>query len=301
MPVRTVTTYDEWTEVSRAFADGAFEVLLACGSAGLSKSYTMRQVLGGRAHWITGNASPFQFYCDGWPLSVEHRQQAEAEGGTGLLVIDDCDQLLGDRAGLNLMKAFCQTDEEKLIGWNTASKQLEQRGIPRQYHFDGRVCVISNDYHALTKHLKAVLDRGLLILCKFPAAEVHRNVESWWPHVATGKNGFDAEVFDFIGSHLHLIAGPSMRNYIVGAQAKRAGLDWKAILFETFGLSEEYTAVARIMDGPLSGEDRVRAFHDATGMSRATFFRIKGEVEALKSGRPIKEGKQRNRGLSVIS
>ena len=30
---------------------------------------------------------------------------------------------------MNLLKAYCQTDDEKLIGWNTASKQLEKLGI----------------------------------------------------------------------------------------------------------------------------------------------------------------------------
>src|SRR3954452_21730285 len=99
--LRTVTRYKEWMEISHAFAEGAFEVLLACGSAGLSKSYTMREGLGDRAYWITGNASPFQLFCDGWPHSVEYRQQTDAEGGTGLLVIDDCDDLLRNKTGLD--------------------------------------------------------------------------------------------------------------------------------------------------------------------------------------------------------
>ncbi len=293
MPQQTVTTYESWREVSRAFAAGKFEVLIACGSAGLSKSYTMRSILDEEAHWITGNASPFQFFCDGWPFSVEYRMQTGGGATPGRLVIDDCDQILKERAGLNLLKAYCQTDEEKLIGWNTASKELKNQGIPKQYHFSGQVCVISNDFHALNKHLKAVIDRGLLVICKFSAAEVHHNVGSWWPSIKGGKNAFDRDVYEFIADHLHLIAEPSMRNYLVGAQAKRAGLDWRAILFETFGLSEQHTAAHKIMNDPrLTGEERVRAFERSTGLSRATFFRIQGELKGLKAGIPIRVRKR---------
>jgi hypothetical protein len=108
-------------------------------------------------------------------------------------------------------------------------------------------------------------------------------------------------VFLFVGEHLHLIAEPSVRTYLVGAQAKRAGLDWKSILFESFGLSEVYTAVAKIMDELRIGEDGVRAFYEATGMSRATFFRIRAEIVALMSGRPIEAKKQRRRTSSLIA
>jgi len=288
MPQQTVTTYEAWREVSRAFADGRFEVLIACGSAGLSKSFTMRSILGDQAHWITGNASAFQFFCDGWPYSIESQMQNQGEMRPGRLVIDDCDQLLSERAGLNLLKAFTQTDDEKLIGWNTASKEMKSRGIPKQYHFSGQVCIISNDFHGMNKHLKAVIDRGLLVICKFSAAEVHRNVGSWWPGLKGVKNAFDRDVYEFIGEHMHLIAEPSMRNYLVGAQARRARLDWRAILFETFGLSDQHTVVHRIMNDPkLNGDDRIREFERATGMSRATFFRLQGELKGLKSGVPI--------------
>jgi len=288
---QTITTYEEWKDVTRAFAASRFEVLIACGSAGLSKSFTMRSVLGENAHWITGNASAFEFFCNGWPYSVEAQMQTGVVA-PGRLVIDDCDQLLSERAGLNLLKAFTQTDEEKLIGWNTASAQLKSRGIPKQYHFSGQVAVISNDFHGLNKHLKAVIDRGLLILCKFSAQEVHRNVGSWWPSIKSGKNAFDRVVYEFLGNHLHLIAEPSMRFYIVGAQARRAGLDWRDILFQTFGLTEQHTVVHRIMNDPrLDGEERVGEFKRATGMSRATFFRFQDQLKGLKAGIPIKRRK----------
>jgi hypothetical protein len=249
----------------------------------------MKSVLGDRARWVTGNASPFQFFVDGWESSVEYQIEKSGAVTPGRLVIDDCDELLSHRVGQNLLKALCQTDEVKLIGWNTASKQLKDQGIPRQYHYSGQVCIIFNDFHALNKHLKAVIDRGLLVLCKFSALEVHRNVGSWWPSLKDGKNAFSREVYEFIGAHLHLIAEPSMRNYIVGAQAQRAGLDWESILFETFGLGRHHAVVYKIInDAALHGEARVVEFQRVTGMSRATFFRVQGELKDLKEGTPIK-------------
>jgi hypothetical protein len=64
--------------------------------------------------------------------------------------------------------------------------------------------------------------------------------------------------------------------------------DWKAILFETFGLTQQHIVVYRIMNDPrLQGEARIRAFEAATGMSRATYFRLQNELKGLRDGAPL--------------
>ena len=55
---------------------------------------------------------------------------------------------------------------------------------------------------SLNKNLGALEDRGVLLLFQPDAAAVHARAKC-----------ADAEVYDFIGQPLHLIAEPSMRQY----------------------------------------------------------------------------------------
>lgn len=280
--IRTVTTYAEWSDFADAFAEGHIESLVACGSPGLSKTHTLRERVGDRAVYLKGNASPINLYV--------HAYHARDHG---CIVIDDTDSLFDGRSGklgLNVLKALTDTTDPKLVTWDTQTPVLAKEGVKTSFCTSARVAVISNDYRIVNTHLKAVIDRGLLVRCQFSASEVHRNVASWWHSTSSGPNAYDEEVFEFIGRNLHLIAEPSMRHYIVGAQLKRSGkLDWQAALFETFGLGDDQLAVAKILADPsLVGERAALAFMSKTKGSRATFYRIKKELELLAQGVPLK-------------
>lgn len=280
--IRTVTTYAEWSDFADAFAEGHIESMVACGSPGLSKTYTLQQRVGDRAVYLKGNASPINLYM--------HAYHARDHG---CIVIDDTDSLFDGRngkTGLNVLKALTDTTDPKLVTWDTQTPVLAREGVKTSFCTNARVAVISNDYRIVGTHLKAVIDRGLLVRCQFSAAEVHDNVGSWWHTIPSGQNAYDGEVYEFIGRNLHLVAEPSMRHYIVGAQLKRSRtLDWRAALFETFGLGDDQLAVAKILADPtLSGERAAQEFVLKSEGSRATFYRIKKELELLAQGVPVK-------------
>ena len=80
--------------------------------------------------------------------------------------------------------------------------------------------------------------------------------------------------------------------HLIDAQAIRS-LDTfirrQAALFETFGLGGDQLTVAKILADPsLSGERAALEYMSKKQGSRATFYRIKKELELLAQGVPMK-------------
>jgi hypothetical protein len=250
--VRTFAELERW---AGAFANEPIQVLLVVGDPGLQKSTVIRQAVGGRARWIEGTCSAFRLYCELW----KHRNQP--------FVIDDVDSLYTDRHAVRLLKCLCQTERRKTVAWHTDAATLRAQGIDTEFSTTSRCCLIANVWKTLNKNISAVEDRGILIKFQPPAKEVHRRVRAWFR---------DAEIYDFIGRHLDLIAEPSMRDYLNARTIKQAGMDWRTALLETWGLNEQAILFLRLRwDKALAREkDRAAAFTERGGGSRSTYFRL---------------------------
>lgn len=98
IPVRT---YAELHAYLSAFSAGHLNLLILLGGPGLSKSRSVRRIVGEDACWIEGNATAFRMYMTLW----EHKDQ--------LVIIDDVDNLYSDRNAIRLLKCLCQTDPVK--------------------------------------------------------------------------------------------------------------------------------------------------------------------------------------------
>ena len=117
--VLRLTTYERLGEYLRAFAEGHFHLMILVGAGGLAKSRSVRAVLGDKACWIEGNATPFGMYAK----LYRHRDE--------FVVIDDVDALYADRSGVRLLKCLCQTEVEKAVAWHSDARSLERQRIPR--------------------------------------------------------------------------------------------------------------------------------------------------------------------------
>ena len=247
-----VTTYERLETYLRAFAEGHFHLLVLVGSAGLSKSRSVKAVLGGKACWIEGNATPFGMYVK----LYRHRDQ--------FVVIDDVDALYADRSGVRLLKCLCQTEEEKAVAWHSDARSLERQGIPREFTTKSRVVIISNDWQTLNKNVAALQDRGHVLHFEPGALEVHREAGRWFD---------DAEIYRWFGENLHRVREPSLRHYVRARELKAAGMDWTAVL-----AVEDENPRARLAAELLastaygSTAARVKAFVEQGGGCRATFF-----------------------------
>ena len=167
--------------------------------------------------------------------------------------LDDVDGLYRDRAALRLLKCVCQTEPIKRVAWHSDAAALRREGIPRSFETRSHLAIIANELRTPNVNVRAVQDRGHIILFEPSAVEVHLRAARWF---------WDQAVFDFIGGNLQLAEWLSMRDYTLGWELKQAGLDWQDWLLTKWGLSGTRRLVARLKaDGSFQSEQqRVQAF-----------------------------------------
>ena len=157
-----LSTYAELERYVRAFADGHLNLLVLFGPPGVGKSRCVRQALNYAVCWINGQATPLGIYLKAY----EHRNQP--------LVLDDVDGLYADRCGIRLLKALCQTERTKTLGWHTAAAALDRHGVPRQFTTTSRVALVGNDWKTLNADVAALEARGHVLAFEPTPLEVHR-------------------------------------------------------------------------------------------------------------------------------
>ena len=246
--------YDQLTPYVQAFAQSKLNLLVIIGEAGLQKSRQLRQAVGSGGLWLEGHVTPFQMYIE----LYRHRDE--------LVILDDADELAKIREGVRLLKSLCQTDARKTVSWHSSTPKLEQEGVPTSFDTQSRVCIIANEWKTLNEHVAALEDRGHLLAFEPDAPEVHRRTAEWFD---------DQEVFDFLAEWLHAIPNPSMRHYVRARELKQAGgIDWKEDLLKRWLPPRRRLAACLKADESFTcEEDRVRAFAEQGGGSRATYFR----------------------------
>jgi hypothetical protein len=247
-------TYEELGKFVRAFGQGHLGLLVLTGNPGLGKSHELKAALGPEACVIEGNTTAFGMYL-----------LLHAAADLPVL-IDDVDSLYRDRDAVRLLKCLCQTDPVRTISWNSDARTLVKKNIPSQFQTTSKVAIVANDWQHRNKDVLALEDRGHLVRFAPDAAEVHRKVAEWF---------WDQEVFDFLGERLQLIQQPSFRHYIVAAELKQAGLDWKDALLARC-LSGKLLVVAQLKASNkyATEEHRAQAFIDAGHGCRATYFNL---------------------------
>ena len=163
-----LVTYAELDAYVRAFAAGHLHLLLLFGPPGVGKSRCLRQALDARAGWLSGQATPLGIYLEAYA----YRHQP--------LVLDDVDGLYADRSGIRLLKALCQSEPVKTLGWHTATPILALLDVPQQFTTTSRVALIGNDWKTLNADVAALEDRGHVLFFEPTPLEVHRQAAGWF-------------------------------------------------------------------------------------------------------------------------
>jgi hypothetical protein len=263
LPVSNAAELERWVQ---GFADGHFECLILVSWPGTGKTTILEKAVKDKAHILKGGQiSAFQFYIE----LYENRDR--------LIVVDDIDSLLGDRETVNLLKCVANTDPVKIVGWHTSTSKLGD--IPREFSTTSKIAITTNDWKSINKSLGAVENRGVVISYEPTASHIHEQVLPRFQEA-------EAEVYQFIGQNLHLIKEPSFRLYLNTAKARAAGVDWRSAFLRSLNLTPQEVIVVTLK-ADLSyqkEEDRVTAFIDATGMHRATYYRIARKLETMRLG-----------------
>lgn len=257
--------YDSLRRFLLAHAAEILGNIIIVGDPGLQKSRLVADVLGDRAHFIRGQATAYGLYTD----LYSHRDMP--------VVLDDLDHLFADRTAIRLLKCLLETEPVKRLAWR--SRTALRDGLPTEFTTRSPVILITNLWKTIDKNVEAVEDRAHVLVFAPPALEVHLQVGAWF---------WDQEVFDFVGARLGLITHPSMREYRLAWERKRAGLRWRDYLLGRW-LSGKQLLVAQLLADPSFSreEERARAFEERGAGCRATYFNIKAKLPPRVEAPPI--------------
>ena len=259
----TVATYAQLCRYVDAFARGYLNLVILTGGTGLAKTYTLRSRLGEQACWLDGTATAFGIYTS--LFSCRDR----------MVVIDNAESLFGDARCVQILQSLCQSEVEKRVAWHTAATGLGPERIPRQFVTKSRLFIIANEWQNLNRNVCIVSYGGHLIWFRPSPAEVHAQVKTWFA---------DREILEWFERHLSLFRELSMTNYIRASELKQAGLDWIDTSLPR-PLPGRTRLVARLRDEASfrSEEERVRAFINAGGGCRATYFNHVRKLRSIRS------------------
>jgi hypothetical protein len=269
-----VKEYREFRQIVEAHAARHYNMLTIIGPPGVGKSEIIRramQSVHGSGRWgsIRGKITPLDLYSQLYKYRLHP------------LVLDDLDDLLAKPDNTALLKAVCDSQLVKRVEWRSNHHFFSRGELPQEFISISRICMIANDLNALNKNVAALHDRSVVVQFQPSAIAIHQEV-------ATGGWFGDAEVFDFVGRHLHLMSAPSFRFYLTAMEHKRAGLDWRTLTRRTIESSIDpalmlvaILAVDPAFDHlPAPETAREQEFRKRSGLSRATYFRYKQSLQS---------------------
>jgi hypothetical protein len=255
-----IRTFAEYEGLVDAYFAAAYNLLIIVGRPGLSKSYTFEARLDPtRAYLLRGYGTPFKIYQQLW----EHRHK--------LIILDDAELLWKNKIGRVLLRALAEHKPRKLVQWESASAQLAKLNIPSSFYTASKCAFICNKFvFGEAEEYEAILDRGHLVYVDFLPAEVHTNVGQWF---------WCQEIYDYIGGRLDLVKALSARTYQRAWERKRAGGDWKKLIDTVYCRDATLRLVKELEAKNCPKMDKVKEFCRKTGMSAATYYLYRKQLE----------------------
>lgn len=174
---------------------GRMKSLIAYGSGGVGKTYTVTQELQKAGKKIYDpemhdpGDSDYDYVKLTGKMTAAAVYQAMYEHNGKILLFDDCDSVLQDDNAINLFKGALDTSGDGSIDWGSTKPLKDSSGmeIPGKFAFTGRAMFISNlnmDGKA-GEALQPIASRGYNINLAMDAQKTMDRIK----HIATGKDG----------------------------------------------------------------------------------------------------------------
>lgn len=159
--------FDILQTMASAAISGNIRSVIVSGAPGVGKSYGIQKLLtehdpnGETFTIVRGFTRPTGLF----KLLYQHRHKGN------VIVFDDADSAFGDDIGLNLLKAVCDTTDQRVVSWLAETNLIDEESaerIPRTFVFNGSVVFLTNlDFetliargHKLAPHLEALMSRS---------------------------------------------------------------------------------------------------------------------------------------------
>lgn len=143
---------------------GKCRSMIVSGSAGIGKSFTVMQAIRvlpeERVTTISGKITPVGLFRALWKHRFENH----------VIIFDDVDSVFDNETSLNILKAACDSTDERYISWESNKNQIDENGeeIPFTFEFNGSVVFLTNKNlkelslkdNAMAPHFSALMSRS---------------------------------------------------------------------------------------------------------------------------------------------
>lgn len=233
--------FDILETLARATISGDSRALIVSGPAGLGKSYTVEDCLkqnDPHAH----NHTIIKGYVKATGL---YKMLFQRRNKGQVVVFDDADSIFFDDVSLNMLKAVCDTTENRVVSYLADYKMYddEEGGlIPNSFEFEGSVIFITNlDFDELidkksklAPHLSALISRAHYVdlSMKTQRDYIVRIKQSIQAGLLDKYSLFAEEkkdVINFIVDNADRMRELSLRSAIKIAALRKTGGNWKNI------------------------------------------------------------------------
>ncbi|HET8687663.1 MAG TPA: hypothetical protein VFM18_13515 [Methanosarcina sp.] len=144
-----------------AAIQGNCRSLIVSGAPGTGKSFgvlnAVRNMPEEKVSILSGKVSPIGLFRTLWKHRFDNH----------VIVFDDCDSIFDNETSMNLLKAACDSSDERYITWASNTKQFDEENeeIPSTFEFNGSVVVLTNiDFNqkdnAMSPHFAAMMSRS---------------------------------------------------------------------------------------------------------------------------------------------
>jgi hypothetical protein len=193
--------------------------LAICGCPGLGKSYTVMNVF--REYGlepdedyvlIKGTSSPLGLY------------KSLYDNQNGIIVYDDCDDVILNNKCSMILKAALDTTEERVISWNSPAVERDPN-LDTSFVFNGRVIFISN--LTIDKFDSAIISRSYCVDVDCSKQECMMRIKHLAKYMCTDLKDYQlVDILDYIEKKYEYIADLNLRTLIKLANLRLGDDDW---------------------------------------------------------------------------
>lgn len=235
------------------------------GEPGIGKSHTTMQTLeelGLRNKKdyavLSGYTTPLELYT----FLYENREK--------IVVLDDIPNVFENETSYHiLLSALWTVTSERMIYYLTSSPRLK---VPNSFNFKGKIIFLTNRMPADSSSLRSRCMFYEMNLTFWDKLELMEEIAR--------TTGISPDVMQFIREN----ANETTKNFNLRTMVKINSLflqnieDWRRLALEQLREDETLRLIRQLCRSYEKSTDQVKLFTEATGLSRATFFRLKGRL-----------------------
>jgi len=257
--VKLETFIDRWIS-------GTIDLLIVESSAGLGKTYTIKEKLKQKEHLaINSHTTPLSNYKN----LFRNKDK--------LVWFDDVYFLLLNKLNLSILKQLCETSDVKKLSYHTTSELIED--VPEEFTTTSKVCISCNAIEGSNPHLKAVRDRGFHIKFIPTRKELLNKMQEVSLNYPLLEDKEKEEVLNIVESNIRNIKNLSLRTLVKGFQLysffRLKKIDWKEDFLKELGLNDKMVSLNELMIKYDSDKDRLKFW----SWSRQAFYNYKKLIE----------------------